>query len=193
MLENTKEIKPYSRYQTAVKLLGQHPAFIQVKPESQREVYFAEYVQGLQRREKERLRELRKSSMDSFSELLRNIPEITFETRWKEAQALYTARPEFQDPRAFEGMDLTDFLTVYEKHSHMLWEKPLREQAQRAAERRRAERKAREGFRVRLQVLILAFGLLLLTICKGTVERITPAKEDQCPHNVERNISSYKG
>lgn len=153
MLENTKEIKPYSRYHTALRMLGQHPAFLQVKPESQREVYFAEYVQGLQRREKERLRELRKSSMESFSDLLRKIPEITFETRWKEAQLIYSSRPEFQDSRAFEGMDITDFLTVFEKHSHSLWEKPLQEQAQRATEKRRTERKAREGFRVNLSYL----------------------------------------
>lgn len=153
MLENTKEIKPYSRYHTALRMLGQHPAFLQVKPESQREVYFAEYVQGLQRREKERLRELRKSSMESFSDLLRKIPEITFETRWKEAQLIYSSRPEFQDSRAFEGMDITDFLAVFEKHSHSLWEKPLQEQAQRATEKRRTERKAREGFRVNLSYL----------------------------------------
>lgn len=153
MLENTKEIKPYTRYRTAVKLLSHNSAFTQIKSDSQRESYFEEYVHGLQRREKERLRELRKSSMDNFADLLRRIPEITFKTKWKEAQNLYMSHPEFEKPNAFEGMDLLDFLSVYEEHSRALWEVPIKEQERKARERRRADRKAREGFRALLNEL----------------------------------------
>ncbi|KAI9255189.1 hypothetical protein BDA99DRAFT_518130 [Phascolomyces articulosus] len=148
MLENTKEIKPYSRYRTLIKSISHQPAYLQVKSESQREQYFEEYVHGLQRREKDRLRELRKTNMEHFSHLLRKIPEITYETKWKEAQQLYMEHPDFKEhDKAFEGMDMLDFLSVYEEHSRTLWEVPLAELNNKLRERRRSERKAREGFR----------------------------------------------
>ena len=151
MLENTKEIKPYSRYRTMIKSIGQQPAYQQIKSETQREQYFEEYVHTLQRREKERLRELRKNNMENFAELLKHIPEITFETKWKEAQELYMQDPKFEDPKAFEGMDMLDFLSVYEEHSRVLWEVPLGELNIKLRERRRTARKARESFRVSMK------------------------------------------
>ncbi|KAF7720876.1 hypothetical protein EC973_005885 [Apophysomyces ossiformis] len=154
MLENTREIKPYTRFRNAAKLLANHPAFTQLKPEKQREIYFEEYVHGLQRREKDRLRELRKSSMERFADLLRNIPEITYKTKWKEAQSIYLRRPEFEDPKAFEGMDSLDFLSVFEEHSRQLWETPLEELNQMIRDGRRKERKAREAFKSLLDELL---------------------------------------
>ncbi|KAI7861177.1 hypothetical protein BDC45DRAFT_429679 [Circinella umbellata] len=154
MLENTKEIKPYSRYRTMIKSISQQPAYQQIKSETQREQYFEEYVHTLQRREKERLRELRKNNMENFAELLRHIPEITFETKWKEAQQLYMQDPQFENPKAFEGMDMLDFLSVYEEHSRLLWEVPLGELNTKLRERRRTARKARESFRSLLTELV---------------------------------------
>ncbi|KAG0166822.1 hypothetical protein DFQ28_006852 [Apophysomyces sp. BC1034] len=154
MLENTREIKPYTRFRNAAKLLANNPAFTQLKPEKQREIYFEEYVHGLQRREKDRLRELRKSSMERFADLLRNIPEITYKTKWKEAQNIYSNRPEFEDPKAFEGMDLLDFLSVFEEHSRQLWETPLDDLNQMIRDRRRKERRTREGFKSLIHELL---------------------------------------
>lgn len=148
MLENTKDIKPYTRYRTAAKLLSQQPAFNQVKSDSQREAYFDEYVHGLQRREKDRLRELRKSSMDQFADLLRHMPEITHETGWAMAQDMYKKHPAFEQPKAFEGMDKLDFLVVYQQHSKMLWMTPFEELERQKQQKRRQHRKARDAFKV---------------------------------------------
>ncbi|KAI8144371.1 hypothetical protein BJV82DRAFT_513225 [Fennellomyces sp. T-0311] len=172
MLENTKEIKPYTRYRTVAKLLGHQSAFTQIKSDSQRETYFDEYVHGLQRREKDRLRELRKSNMENFAELLRQIPEITYETKWKDAQSLYMKHPQFEDPRAFEAMDMLDFLSVYEEHSRMLWDAPLEDLNRKMRERRRAERKAREGFRSLLNELYRNGSITVRTLWKEVYPEI---------------------
>ncbi|KAI8388869.1 uncharacterized protein BYT42DRAFT_561565 [Radiomyces spectabilis] len=154
MLENTKEIKPYSRYRSIARMLANNPAFTQVKSEKQRRLYIDEYVHGLQRREKDRLRELRKSSMERFAKLLKDMPEITFLTPWKEAQKLYMERPEFQDSKTFEGMDQLDFLSVYEEHNRSLWEAPMAEQNRKNCELRRRDRKCRDQFKALLQELL---------------------------------------
>lgn len=149
MLENAKEIKPYTRYQTAVKLLGNHPAFTQIKSDAQREQYFDEYVSGLQRREKDRLRELRKASMEAFAHLLSSIPEIKFDTTWKKAQSIYMSHPDFERPGAFEGMDMLDFLSVYEDHMRVMWQEPEAQMEKMVRAQRRNARKARDGFKVK--------------------------------------------
>lgn len=111
--------------------------------------YFDEYIQGIQREEKDRQRDLRKASMEKFSKLLHSIPEITYKTSWKEAQYLYQNTPEGRNPEAFQGMDMLDFLSVFEEYNRSLWEEPINEINKKIFQRRRRERKAREGFKVK--------------------------------------------
>ncbi|KAI8976452.1 hypothetical protein BDB01DRAFT_802905 [Pilobolus umbonatus] len=154
MLENSKDIRSFTRYRTFVQLHGQQAAFTDIKSDQQREIYFEEYIQALQRREKDKLRELRKDSMERFHALLASIPEITYKTEWKEAQVLYRNTEEGKEPNAFEGMDMLDFLSVFEDYNRTLWEKPLHELNDKINQRRRKERRAREGFRNLLSELV---------------------------------------
>jgi pre-mRNA-processing factor 40 len=147
MLAKQSDIKPYTRFRTLVKMCGHLAPFTAIKSEKQREIYFDEYIQNVQREEKDRLRDLRKESMDKFNKLLHTIPEITYKTSWKEAQYLYQNQvPEGVD--AFPSMDMLDFLSVFEDYNRSLWEEPMDEINKKVYQRRRRERKAREGFRV---------------------------------------------
>jgi pre-mRNA-processing factor 40 len=148
MLEKQPDIKPFTRFRTLVKMCGHLPAFTDINSERQCELYFDEYIQTIQREEKDRLRDLRKASMDKFSQLLHSITEITYKTSWKEAQYLYQNHIPNPDA-AFQGMDMLDFLSVFEEYNRSLWEEPISEINQKIYQRRRRERKAREGFRVR--------------------------------------------
>lgn len=145
MLRQQKNmIQSFTRFRTVAKLCGHLPAFNAVPSERQRQTYFDEYIQNMQREEKDRLRDLRKDSMDKFARLLRQIPEITYKTSWQEAQELYQQKSDM----GFEGMDKLDFLSVFEEYHRQLWEEPLNELNKKIHSRRRKDRKAREGFRV---------------------------------------------
>ncbi|CAO0796974.1 unnamed protein product [Mucor circinelloides] len=158
-----KDMKPYTRFRTAVKLCGHLSAFNAV-PERQREIYFEEYIQNMQREEKDRMRDLRKESMDKFSRLLRSIPEITYKTSWKEAQDLYK---QYQhNTETFEGMDMLDFLSVFEEYNRQLWEEPLNELNGKIHARRRRDRKAREGFRELMHELVAQRKINVRTLWK---------------------------
>ncbi|KAI8332508.1 hypothetical protein EDC96DRAFT_555435 [Choanephora cucurbitarum] len=164
MLRQRDQIKSYTRFRTVVKLCGGLTPFLAV-PERQREVYFEEYIQTMQREEKDRLRDMRKNSMDSFGRLLRSIPEITYKTSWKEAQELYGQRQR-DEHLSFEGMDMLDFLSVFEEYNRALWEEPLGELNKRIQSRRRKDRKAREGFKVLLKELVAQRQINVRTLWK---------------------------
>ncbi|KAI7898550.1 uncharacterized protein BX663DRAFT_524529 [Cokeromyces recurvatus] len=144
------DIKPYTRYRTFIKLCGDQPA-VKALSDRQREIYFDDYIQQLQRAEKDRLRDLRKENMEKFASLLKSIPEITYKTSWKEVQELYEDR---KGDLQFEGMDMLDFFSVFEEYHRTLWEEPLRELEIKVQARKRKERKAREGFRELLHELV---------------------------------------
>lgn len=156
MLSKQSAIKPYTRFRTLVKMCGHLPAFTAIKSEKQCEMYFDEYIQNIQREEKDRLRDLRKQSMDKFNKLLHSIPEITYKTSWKEAQYLYQNQlPQGTSAEdSFQGMDMLDFLSVFEEYNRSLWDVPINEINRKVQLRRRRERKAREGFRELLHELL---------------------------------------
>jgi pre-mRNA-processing factor 40 len=158
MLENTKQVKPYTRFRTVIKLCQHLPAFQKTE---KREAYFDEFIQGLQRREKERLRDVRKDSTERFGQLLRSLPEISYKTSWREAQSLYKSQE-----NDFEGMDMLDFLAVFEEYNRELWEQPQIELNQKISQRRRRERKAREGFKVSLVALCVKKGKKKIDRCR---------------------------
>jgi pre-mRNA-processing factor 40 len=150
LIDRYKEmVKPYTRYSTFAHLASHDPAFNTIKSDKQREAYFEEYVQNMQRAEKDKLRDLRKNSMERFGQLLRSIPDITYRTQWKEAQSLYM-EPNHDLKQEFQGMDMLDFLSVFEEYNRALWEEPLNELNKKMTNRKRRERKAREGYRVSL-------------------------------------------
>lgn len=158
-----KDLKPYTRFRTVAKVCGHLAPFTAIS-ERQRETYFDEYIQNMQREEKDRMRDLRKESMDKFSRLLRSIPEITYKTSWKEAQDLYK---QYQhNTETFEGMDMLDFLSVFEEYNRSLWEDPLNELNGKINARRRRDRKAREGFRELMHELVAQRKINVRTLWK---------------------------
>jgi pre-mRNA-processing factor 40 len=156
-------IQSFTRFRTVAKLCGHLPAFNAVPSERQRQAYFDEYIQNMQREEKDRLRDLRKESMDKFARLLRQIPEITYKTSWQEAQELYQQQQQ-QSGMTFEGMDMLDFLSVFEEYHRQLWEEPLAELNKKIHSRRRKDRKAREGFRVNIAHLYICVSELIVIL-----------------------------
>ncbi|GAA5812495.1 hypothetical protein MFLAVUS_005951 [Mucor flavus] len=167
-----QDIKPYTRFRTVLKQYGQLPQFTEIKSEKQAESYFDEYIQTIQREEKDRLRDLRKSSMEKFSKLLHSIPEITYKTSWKEAQYLYQNTPVGKNLESFEGMDMLDFLSVFEEYNRSLWEEPMDEINKKVHQRRRKERKAREGFKELLQELVSNNQINVRTLWKDIYPQI---------------------
>ncbi|CEG69923.1 hypothetical protein CU097_005581 [Rhizopus azygosporus] len=167
LIRHKDMIKPYTRYTTFAHLFGDDPVFNSIKSEKQREAYFEEYVQNMQRAEKDKLRDLRKSSMEQFSQLLRSIPEITYRTQWKEAQMLYMEKLPNKDlKQVFQGMDMLDFLSVFEEYNRSLWEGPMNELNKKMTQRRRRERKAREGYRELMQGLVANHKINVRTMWK---------------------------
>lgn len=118
--------------------------------ERQREDWFEDYVQDLRRREKDELRDLRKQSMDRFSNYLRSIPEITMTTTWRDAQRIYTSQLGFSVD-SYKGMDATDFLAVFEEYASSLNEKYYEARDKWLIDRRRQERRNRDGFKVKIE------------------------------------------
>ncbi|CAO3607198.1 unnamed protein product [Mucor hiemalis] len=165
MLSKQPAIKPYTRFRTLAKICGHLTAFSAIKSEKHCEAYFDEYIQNIQREEKDRLRDLRKQSMDKFNKLLHTIPEITYKTSWKEAQYLYQNQlPQGTD--SFQGMDMLDFLSVFEEYNRSLWDVPINEISKKVHQRRRKERKAREGFRELLHELLSSNQINVRTLWK---------------------------
>ncbi|RCI05370.1 hypothetical protein CU098_000390 [Rhizopus stolonifer] len=91
--------------------------------------------------------------MERFSQLLHSIPDITYRTQWKEAQTLYM-EPHLDLKQEFQGMDMLDFLSVFEEYNRTLWEEPMADLAKLVNQRRRRERKAREGYKTLMQELV---------------------------------------
>ncbi|KAG1468783.1 hypothetical protein G6F56_003636 [Rhizopus delemar] len=146
-------VKPYTRYSTFAHMASDDPVFQSIDNDKKREAYFEEYIQNMQRTEKDQLRELRKKSMERFSQLLHSIPDITYRTQWKEAQTLYM-EPHLDLKQEFQGMDMLDFLSVFEEYNRTLWEEPMADLAKLVNQRRRRERKAREGYKTLMQELV---------------------------------------
>jgi pre-mRNA-processing factor 40 len=166
LIDRYKEmVKPYTRYSTFAHLASHDPAFNTIKSDKQREAYFEEYVQNMQRAEKDKLRDLRKNSMERFGQLLRSIPDITYRTQWKEAQSLYM-EPNHDLKQEFQGMDMLDFLSVFEEYNRALWEEPLNELNKKMTNRKRRERKAREGYRELMQELVANHKINVRTMWK---------------------------
>ncbi|RUS17869.1 hypothetical protein BC937DRAFT_89396, partial [Endogone sp. FLAS-F59071] len=150
MLQSQSEINSSIRWRKAIDILSSHPAFQAVPDERQREGWFEDYVQDLRRREKDELRDLRKQSMDRFSNHLRSIPEITVTTTWRDAQRIYTSQPGFSVD-SYRGMDATDFLAVFEEYASSLNDKYYEARDKWLIDRRRQERKNRDGFKALLE------------------------------------------
>ena len=76
------------------------------------------------------------------------LPQITAETRWQDAQALYSAQAAFQSDEALQQMDPIDFLTVFE--DHMAEMERLADEARAAKQTgiKRTERYNRDLFKV---------------------------------------------
>ncbi|KAG9284653.1 hypothetical protein G9A89_004695 [Geosiphon pyriformis] len=153
LLESHPEVNSSTRYRKVCDLFGEHPAFLAMEDDRQREDIFGEYVYELRKQEKEAARLMRKENMEKFSKLLRSLPSITMRTLWKDAQNIYMNTPEYREDLHLQKMDMLDFLAVFEEHIKYLEEQDIARQRRAVEAKRRQERKNRDAFRSLLEEL----------------------------------------
>ncbi|KAI9024063.1 hypothetical protein DFJ74DRAFT_705791 [Hyaloraphidium curvatum] len=153
MLESMPEIKPTTRWRRALSRIKDKPEFLAIANDKEREELFEQYVDELRRKDIEEQRALRRRNVDKLKGLLAKHGVGLF-TRWKEAQALYTADPEFAEDKQLQAMDSLDFLATFEDYIRGLEAEDT--EAKRRAEtmKRRRERNNREAFWGLLQDLV---------------------------------------
>ncbi|CAG8532047.1 7655_t:CDS:10, partial [Ambispora leptoticha] len=153
MLESRPEVNSSTRYRKICDLFGDHPAFLAIEDDRQREEIFGEYIYEMRKQEKEAARLMRKENMDKFSKLLKSLPNITIRTLWKDAQTIYKNTPEYQNDPQLQKMDMLDFLAVFEEYMRFLEEQDVARQKRAAEAKRRQERKNRDAFRALMEEL----------------------------------------
>ncbi|KAK9729278.1 U1 snRNP protein [Basidiobolus ranarum] len=146
MLQKHPEITSAIRWRKAAEMLRQDATFQHIRDEKEMRGYYEDYIYEVKKREKDQERIKRKEGMERFAQLLEEIPEITRETRWKDAQSIFRASPEFQEI-AWEAMDALDFLAVFEEHIKKLEDEYIDKRKREKEARIRTERKNRDAVR----------------------------------------------
>ncbi|ORY05418.1 hypothetical protein K493DRAFT_252644 [Basidiobolus meristosporus CBS 931.73] len=146
MLEKHPEITSAFSWRKAKEILRHDSAFQHIRDEKEMRGYYEDYLYEVKKREKDQERIKRKEGMVRFAQLLEEIPEITRETRWKDAQAIFRGSPGFQDV-SWEAMDALDFLAVFEEHIKKLEDEYMDKRKREKEARIRTERKNRDAIR----------------------------------------------
>jgi len=146
------DITSATRYKKYAENLKDEPTFLAIADERDRESIFNEYISDLRRKEKDKLRMVRKENMEKLRHILRKLP-ITYNTLWKDAQILFKTCSEYSDDEQLQTLDPLDVFSVYEEHIKSLEDEynDMREKVRMA--RRREERKNRDAFKDLLREL----------------------------------------
>jgi len=140
MLEESELVDHKARLRDVAKELSKDPRFKAVESERERQDLFEDYVVGLEKKEKERLKAARADNLKAFVELLQETPDLTSKSRWSEVKALIK-----EDPRylALEG-DEKHRLGAFDDFMQQLQRKEA-EEKELAREKRRQEEKAQRA------------------------------------------------
>ncbi|TPX38444.1 hypothetical protein SeMB42_g06742 [Synchytrium endobioticum] len=115
--------------------------------DDRRRYLFREYSEKIRKEQLDHIREVRKQNMDKFRQLLKSIPEVTIETKWKDAQKLYMQHPLYVTNKPLQSMDPIDFLAIFEayiKEFEMQHHENVRVQRNK---RKRMERENRDVYK----------------------------------------------
>ncbi len=158
MLQRHPEIKYYSRFKNAKPLLEGETAWKAAIDDEEREDLFEEYITSLKTAKQEKEHQQHKEAMELFVNLLSEL-ELDSNTRWDQAQILFTTHTKYQNNEIFQALTKLDTLIAFEDHVKKL-ERQRNDQKQRAKLlKRRQERKNREAL-VALLVSLRSDGTL---------------------------------
>jgi len=146
------DITSTTRYKKYAESLKDEPTFLAITDERDRENIFNEYISDLRRKEKDKLRMIRKENMEKLRQILRKLP-INYNTLWKDAQILFKTCSEYSDDEQLQTLDPLDVFSVYEEHIKNLEDEYNDMKEKIRMERRREERKHRDAFKDLLREL----------------------------------------
>ncbi|BFY99058.1 hypothetical protein BsWGS_02097 [Bradybaena similaris] len=151
-LLNNDKMNSSIRYWKADTIFGEDDAWKNVSERDRRDL-FDDVVHLIAKREKEEAKILRKRNIKVFSEILDNMPNLTYSTTWSEAQQMLLDNPRFTEDPDLENMDKEDALICFEDHIRLLEQENDDEKERERRRFKRNQRKNRESFIVLLDEL----------------------------------------
>lgn len=141
MLEEDPRIVASTRWSEAMDLLRNRDEFKGIASPRDRVELFEEYIAHLKRNKGGRKQS---SVVLKFAELLRALPEITLETRWKEAIQIFSSAETYLASTDLQKLDPVDMLLEFEEYIKEMEAAEQRQKRQASDEKRRRERQARK-------------------------------------------------
>ncbi|XP_077979114.1 pre-mRNA-processing factor 40 homolog B-like isoform X2 [Glandiceps talaboti] len=144
-LEKHPKMSSMTRYRKAATLFDNEDLWT-VVPERERKDLYEDVIFYLAKKEKEEARQLRKRNTEALTNILNNLPNVTYRTTWSECQQYLMDNPAFTEDEDLQNMDKEDALVCFEDHIRSL-EKVEDDEKDRERNRmKRLQRKSREAF-----------------------------------------------
>jgi pre-mRNA-processing factor 40 len=155
MLAKDPRITVGTRWSEAMEWLRDHPAFAGVPSPRDRVDIFEEFIGDLKRRKRSAADgRVRSPALEKFAALLRSLPVITVDTRWKEAIQIFSGTETFRGDPQMQQLDPIDMLLEFEGLiKGMEQAQQARRQEEMALQRRR-HRLARAEMRALIKLLV---------------------------------------
>lgn len=163
MLSEDPRIVATTRWSEALDWLQERDEFKVITSPRDRVELFEEYISHLRRNHGGRKQS---SALTKFAELLRSLPEISLETRWKEAIQIFSSSPAYLSTTDLQKLDPVDMLLEYEEYIKEMEATEQNQKRQLLEEKRRKERRARKDLRAIIKELIDGGQITALTTWK---------------------------
>jgi len=141
MLDSSGILKAESKFHKTAHFFQGDPRW-RILEEKEREELFQDFLDELERRDKEKQRHLRKQQMQSLKKVLEDKEEIDHTTKWFQAQKLLAGNSQF------EALDKLDQLSVF---SEYILEAEKKEAEKKRSQDKTNARKNRENFKSLLE------------------------------------------
>lgn len=151
-LLTTEKINSTIKYRKADQIFVDNELWKSVPDRDRRELY-EDIMHQLEKREKEDAKLLRKRNIKVFSDILDNMPSLTYCTTWSETQQMLLDNPQFTEDPDLQNMDKEDALLCFQDHIKMLEQEYEDEKERERRALKRQQRKHREAFLVFLDEL----------------------------------------
>lgn len=153
MLDSSGILKAESKYYKTSHFFQGDPRW-RILEEKEREELYQDFLDELERRDREKIRQQRKQQMQMLKKVLEDSQEIDFTTKWSTAQKILAENPHFK------ALDKLDQLEVFSKFIVEFEEKS--QETKKLDERTRA-RKNRENFKKLLEEHVKTGEILAIT------------------------------
>ena len=137
MLDSSGILRAESKYYKTSHFFQGDPRW-RILEEKERVELFQDFLDELERRDREKVRQLRKNQMEMLKKTLKDNQDIDFTTKWSTAQVMLAENPNFK------ALDKLDQLNVFSEYI-LEYEKNYNES--KKLEERTKARKNRENFR----------------------------------------------